>query len=192
MLITSPLLSIARQVGALLLGGVILWNVAEHCGPTTGRAIVHVTTLHVDVTVNEATYPIESVWTTPIVCELEPGRHMVRMLQNNRVLYEEEFTLKPGEEIMLTAWDGYRDGRSPPQTDLGEIRSKAVAPDPGESQSASLRRPTSVNPHGRHAVCSRTVRGPFDSWSFASPPQYGVVPRPFAVETQGRGAAQSE
>ena len=117
MLFKSLLIPVSRLVGSLLLGGVVLWQVVEHCGPTTGRAIVHVTKVHVDVTVDEDTYPVESIWITPIVCELSPGRHTVRTLQEGRILYEEQFTLKPGEEIILTAWDGYRDGRSPPRAD---------------------------------------------------------------------------
>jgi hypothetical protein len=101
--------------------------VAEHCFPSTGRAIIHVSTPHVDVMVDEVTYPVESLGTTPIVCELRPGHHMVRMLQNGRTLYEEPFTLKPGEELILSAWDGYDDGRCPPWTDFSERRSKPVA-----------------------------------------------------------------
>ena len=117
MILTKLLFSICKLVGALLLAGVILWQVVEHCGPNEGKVIVHVSKTPVDVTIDETTYPVESIWMTPIVCELSPGRHTVWMLQEGRVLYEEPFTLKAGEEIILTAWDGYNDGRSPPQAD---------------------------------------------------------------------------
>ena len=117
MILTKILFSICKLVGTLLLAGVILWQVVEQCGPNQGKVIVHVTKAPVDVTIDETTYPVGSSWMTPIVCELSPGRHTVRMLQDRRVLYEEPFTLKAGEEIILTAWDGYKDGRNPPQAD---------------------------------------------------------------------------
>jgi hypothetical protein len=117
MILTKLLFSICKLVGTLLLAGVILWQVVEQCGPNQGKVIVHVTKARVDVTIDEATYPVGSIWMNPIVCELPPGRHTVRMLQAGRVLYEEPFNLKAGEEIILTAWDGYNDGRSPPQAD---------------------------------------------------------------------------
>ena len=34
------------------------------------------------------------------------------MLQNGHVLFEQEFTLEPGEEVVLTAWEGYNEKRS--------------------------------------------------------------------------------
>ena len=107
----------SRRFAGVLLGGAILWQVAAHSGPSTGWAIVHVSTPDVVVTVDEATYPVESLWTTPVVFELRPGRHTVRMLRADRVLYEEEFSVIPGEETILSAWDGYKDGRSPRRAD---------------------------------------------------------------------------
>ena len=109
MILTKLLFSICKLVGALLLAGVILWQVVEQCGPNQCKVILHVPKTPVDVTIDEATYPVGSIRMTPVVCELRPGRHTVRMLQEGRVLYEEPFTLKAGEEIILTAWDGYND-----------------------------------------------------------------------------------
>jgi hypothetical protein len=113
MVIQTLGLALVRRAGALLLGGTILWQVAERCGATDGQVIVHVTLPRVHVMVDDAMYWIEDVWDSPIVRDLRPGRHEVQMLQNSRVLYQEEFTLAAGEERILTAWDGYTDGRSP-------------------------------------------------------------------------------
>jgi hypothetical protein len=98
---------------------MILWQVAERSGPTSGQVIIHVTVPRVHVAVDGAMYWVESMWESPIVGELRPGRHQVRMLQNGRVLYQEEITLAAGEELILTAWDGYTDGRSPGLADWG-------------------------------------------------------------------------
>jgi hypothetical protein len=50
---------------------------------------------------------------TPIVFDLRPGRHSARLVKDGRVVYQEEFLLRGGEEVILMAWDGYDDGRSP-------------------------------------------------------------------------------
>jgi hypothetical protein len=113
MLIQTFAFSMARRVGALLLGGIILWQVVDRCGATRGQAIVHVSMPQVEVRIDDQAYWVETLWATPIVCELRPGHHRLRMLRSGRVLYEEEFTLAAGEERILAAWDGYRDGRSP-------------------------------------------------------------------------------
>jgi hypothetical protein len=117
MLIQTLCMALAKRVGALLLGAVILWEVSVHCGATQGRAIVHVSTPQVEVAVDSARYRIETLWETPIVCDLRPGRHSVRMFRSGRVVYEEEFTIAAGQEVILTAWDGYNDGRSAEQAD---------------------------------------------------------------------------
>ena len=117
MLIQTLCVALAKRVGALLLGGVILWQVSVHSGPTKGQAVVHVSVPKVEVTVDQARHWIETLWDTPIVCDLHPGRHTVRMYRSGRVVYEEEFTIAAGQELILTAWDGYDDGRSPEQAD---------------------------------------------------------------------------
>jgi hypothetical protein len=99
-----------KGFGALALGGAILWQVHDHCGSMKGVAYVHVATPGVDVTVDGRAYRIETLWETPIVCELRPGRHLLRMLRSGRVLFEEEFTLDPGQEVVLTAWEAFDEG----------------------------------------------------------------------------------
>jgi hypothetical protein len=105
--------AIGKPIGAMLLGGIILWRVALLAGPTSGRAIVHVSTTPVDVAVDDDVYRVVTLYVSPVVCELKPGRHTVRMMQDGRVLYREEFGILAGEDTILAAWDQYDDGRSP-------------------------------------------------------------------------------
>ncbi len=102
MLIQTLILPAARWVGSLLLGGAILWQVAEHSGSTKGCAIVHVPKVGVEVEVDQTRYRIETLWETPVVCELTPGRHTLRMIRDGRVVCEEEFAVGRGEEIIVS------------------------------------------------------------------------------------------
>jgi hypothetical protein len=100
-----------KGIGAVILGGVILWYVAQHSGAQKSMAYVHVSATNVEVAVDDEEYHIDSFADTPLVCELRPGRHMLRMARDGQVVYEEEFTLGPGKEVVLTAWER----RSEPQ-----------------------------------------------------------------------------
>ena len=114
--IQSLLISIAKPVVSVVFGGVILWQVAEHCGSMKGRAIVHVPIPKVELIVDDVPYRVESLYGfADRLADLAPGRHVVQMHRDGRVLYREEFTLGRGEEVILSAWDGYTDGRSPGQ-----------------------------------------------------------------------------
>jgi hypothetical protein len=120
-LIRGIVFGMVKGVAALALGGAILWQVAEHSGALKGIAYVHVAKAQVDVTIDDRAYWVETLWETPIVCELRPGRHMLRMLQDGRTLFEQEFTLEPGQEVVLTAWEGFnqkRDDTTPPLNPL--------------------------------------------------------------------------
>jgi hypothetical protein len=93
---------------AALLGGAILWEVAIHCGPPRGTIYVHVSGGYGDLEVDDATYRVRSLLESPVVCELEPGRHSMRMLRDGAVVFEDEFSLDPGEEIVMTAGERTR------------------------------------------------------------------------------------
>jgi hypothetical protein len=105
MVIKTAAYALGSRVGALLLGGTVLWQVAVHAGASHGWAIVHVSSVHVDVTVDHAAYRVEDLKQSPIVCELGPGHHTVRMSRRGKVLFEEAFTVVAGEETILAAWE---------------------------------------------------------------------------------------
>jgi hypothetical protein len=105
----SLVMGTIKGLSALALGGAILWQVHEHCGVVKCVAYVHVVPPEVDVTVDSQTYRVETLSDSPLVCELRPGRHLLRMLRNERVLFEQEFTLDPGEEVVLTAWEEFKE-----------------------------------------------------------------------------------
>jgi len=104
-LIRSLALAVPKTVGATVLGGAILWEVALHCGPPQGTVYVHVAGGYGDVTVDDASYHVRTMWETPIVRELQPGRHVVRMSRDGRLVFEQEFSINPGEEIVLSVWE---------------------------------------------------------------------------------------
>ena len=113
MLMQSLTYSVTKPLLTLIIGGAILWQAAEHSGSTHARAIVHVSMTNVEITVDNDRFWVESLEETPIVRELCPGRHLVRMRRGGHILYEEEFTAELDGDIILSAWDGYTDGRSP-------------------------------------------------------------------------------
>jgi hypothetical protein len=119
---------LAKRVGALVLGGTILWQVSGHTGATKGRAIVHVTIPEAEVTIDNDRYWIETLRDSPIVCDLRPGRHTLAMFRTGRLVYQAEFTVAPGQEVMTTAWDTSDDGRGPQQA-----RENSTSPNPEHS-----------------------------------------------------------
>jgi hypothetical protein len=108
-LIRSLLAMIVKGIGVLALGGAILWQVHNHCGSMKGVAYVHVMTPEVDVTIDDQTYHAKTMAEGPIVSELRPGQHMLRMLRSGRALFEQKFTLDHSEEVVLTAWEGFKE-----------------------------------------------------------------------------------
>ena len=63
-----------KMMGALTLGGVIFWTVAQHAGPQKCIAYVHVSTNDVDLTIDDDAYHVTSLEETPLVLEVGPGR----------------------------------------------------------------------------------------------------------------------
>jgi hypothetical protein len=104
--IKSSLVALGKPIAGLALGGAILWQVAAHSGPPIGIAYVHVTTPEIDVMVDDAKYHIETLSDSPIVCELCAGKHLLQMSRKGQTLFEEEFTVKAGAEVVLTAREG--------------------------------------------------------------------------------------
>jgi hypothetical protein len=104
-LIRSVALAAFKTVSAVVVGGAILWEVVLHCGPPSGTVYVHVAHGYGDLTVDDATYHVKTLWETPIVRNVQPGRHIVRMSLDGRLVFEQEFSIGAGEEIVLTAWD---------------------------------------------------------------------------------------
>jgi hypothetical protein len=133
--IRSMIFALIKGIVWLGLGGVILWQVAIHSGPRNGTAYVHVPTPHVDITVDETKYHVETIWQTPIVCDLYPGTHVLRMFRNEQLLFEEEFSLDSGNEVVLTAWERPSD-QAPAPTLPDDSLATAQSP------SSSPRRPT--------------------------------------------------
>jgi hypothetical protein len=107
MLITirSIMFAIIKGATWLGLGGAILWQVALHSGPLNGIAYIHIPKPNVEITVDDAKYRIETLWDSPLVCELRPGTHVLRMSRSGQVVFEQEFSLDRGKEIVLTAWE---------------------------------------------------------------------------------------
>ena len=101
----SFLIGALKAIGGLALGSVVVWQVAIHSGPPNGFAYIHVQEPGVEVLVDDLGYHVESLQDSPITCELGPGKHVLRMERNGKTLFTEEFTLRSGDEVVLTAWE---------------------------------------------------------------------------------------
>src|SRR5262249_1539983 len=104
MVVKGLLAAIAKGLGGCILGGWLLWQIAVHAGPQTGEGIVHVTEYPVVVMIGGRSYSVSTWRGSPVVCELGMGWHELRMWRGDRLVYQEAFQVRPGEDIVLTAW----------------------------------------------------------------------------------------
>jgi hypothetical protein len=105
MVIKGLLAAVAKGLGACVLSGWLLWQIAEHAGPQTSEVVVHVTESPVVVTIDGRSYPVATWRDSPVVCELCMGWHELRMWRGDRLVYQETFRVRPRENVVLTAWD---------------------------------------------------------------------------------------
>ena len=108
MLIQGIAIETARRAGTVVLGLVVLWQVAERAGRKDGEVVVHVTESGVEVMIDDRPYRYDRFPGPPIVCELRPGTHRLTMSRGGRLLHDETFALESGGQAVLTAWDGSR------------------------------------------------------------------------------------
>jgi hypothetical protein len=105
MVIRSVMFATIKAMGALGLGGVILWQVAAHSGAQTCTAYMHMLGPNMVVTVDGLAYHVATPWESPIVIELRPGRHKLQAFRDGQMIDEREFTLGMGEETVLVPGD---------------------------------------------------------------------------------------
>ena len=103
-----------RRIGAVVLGGVFLWQVAERACQGDGEVVVHVAEVGAVVSIDGGDCPVDLAPGEPICRMLRPGRHTLAMRRGDRVVYEESFTLDPGGHVVLTARDETRRPSTPP------------------------------------------------------------------------------
>ncbi|WP_435006076.1 hypothetical protein P12x_003743 [Tundrisphaera lichenicola] len=105
MMIQNMITASIRWTGSCLLGGGILWHVASLVGPTEGEVVIHVTEVGAVVTVDGLPYRSDPDQGSSIVCNLPVGTHTLRTYRGEQLIQEENFTINPGNDVVLTAHD---------------------------------------------------------------------------------------
>lgn len=100
-----------KAMGCLGLTAGILGFVAVRSGPRTGEVIVHVTEPGVTIRIGDLTVRVEDVPNAPYELELPVGGHALVVSRDDRELYREEFQVRSGQSVILTAYDPTRMGR---------------------------------------------------------------------------------
>jgi hypothetical protein len=100
-------LAIGTVLGLIALArcAAVRWQTVRHSGSMKRVPYLQVPTPAVDVTIDDHRYRVDTLRESPIVCKLRTGRHLLRILRSGRALFEQEFTLDPGQEVVLTAWE---------------------------------------------------------------------------------------
>jgi hypothetical protein len=100
-MVISLIATTVKRLGAVCLAFVVLWHVARHAGPQACEAIVHVARPGVIVSVDTRSYRVDSIEDSPVVCELTPGTHTVKVQRDELLLGEEDFTVEAGKQVVL-------------------------------------------------------------------------------------------
>jgi hypothetical protein len=93
-----------KHAVALLLGVSTLGWVVEHVDPPSGTAVVHVIEPQVKVTVDGESFVVLQPYSV-IEVPLAAGSHQLCMKRDDRILYEKQFIVPPGGDVVLTAYD---------------------------------------------------------------------------------------
>jgi hypothetical protein len=93
-----------KNAVALLLGATTLGWVVEHIDPPDGTAVVHVVEPRVEVSVDGESFMLLGPYSV-IELSLPAGSHRLCMRRDDRIIYEEQFVMPPGGNVVLSAHD---------------------------------------------------------------------------------------
>ncbi len=102
---STAFLMLLNRVAAVVLGLAVLIEVARNATLGETEVYVHVAESGVHVSLDDQTYWVQSCWEAPIVENLSPGDHVLKMDRDGDLLYKEDFHLQHGEQRILTAWN---------------------------------------------------------------------------------------
>jgi hypothetical protein len=149
MKVLGVLTGMAKGVAGLTLSALVLWQVAEHSTPDSSEVVVHVCEQGVDVTVDDLGFRSNGIVDGPVVCSVRAGKHVLRVYRAGKVIYEKEFTVRKGQDLILAAWDENR---------YQEAREDAGGDLPGNSGPATAAR--FIGPRGWNPTASFTLPPP--------------------------------
>jgi hypothetical protein len=105
MFIKGLLAAAVKCLGAFVLSVWLLWQIAERAGPQTSEVVVHVPEPPAVATIDGLSYSVATERDSPFACELRMGWHELRVWRGAQLAYQETFQVRPGENVVLTAWD---------------------------------------------------------------------------------------
>jgi hypothetical protein len=98
------LVSFLHYTATLAIGGVVVWQVATYGDRRHGQAVVHVEVADVELEIDGDRRLIDAIPYAPLVFELKPGWHSLRMTRADGVTFSQPFEVQPGEDSVLVAW----------------------------------------------------------------------------------------
>lgn len=111
---------ILRLTAGLFLGLGFLYWVVERGGMENVEVVIQVEESDVEVSVDRKIYRIVGQRDHPILCDLAPGRHELVMRRGAEVLFVDSFVVRPGANVVRSAYDPRR--MAPPPSAPGEAR----------------------------------------------------------------------
>lgn len=99
-MVLSLIATMAKRVGMVCVVCLITWHLI-HNQSSNGKAIVHVPKAGVVVSIDNLRFPVLSMADAPVICELAPGSHRVKIHHGTLTLGDERFLVEPGKDAVL-------------------------------------------------------------------------------------------
>ncbi len=93
-----------KRLMAVCVVSLMIWHVTHFGTAPRGKAIVYAPRQNDVVMIDGQDYLVESV-ENPLVCDLESGKHILRVKRGNLTVAEEDFIIVPDENLVLTPHD---------------------------------------------------------------------------------------
>lgn len=101
----NRMIALAKWLGAISIGLVVLWQTAQRVTSHDSGVVVHVMEGGAAVMIDDQFFQGSESVPSQIVVDLPPGRHELKMFLHGALLYDEPFSLGRGEEQVHTAWN---------------------------------------------------------------------------------------
>ncbi len=101
-MIMRLLANLAQRAIVFCVLCLIVWHVTHIGSASHGKAIVFLPQQDLVLTIDNQEYPYKS-FEKLLICDLEAGKHVLRLHRERLMIYEEEFTVEPEQEITLVA-----------------------------------------------------------------------------------------